>query len=60
VPGLEPPSEQVRGQRATIVRTAGDQVTVRQPNLGRSLLTIVGILADAMALYMAAIGGAIG
>jgi hypothetical protein len=48
---LEPRSDQVRGQRATIVRTAGDRVMVRQPDSVRSMLALVGIAAGAFALY---------
>jgi hypothetical protein len=60
IAALEPRSDQARGRRTTFVRAAGDQVTVRQPHLGRSLVVIVGILAAAMALYAAALGGALG
>jgi hypothetical protein len=48
----EPRAAPVRGWRTTVVRTAGDQVSVRQENLEGSLF-LIGVLVGALALLSA-------
>ena len=49
---MDPGGAPIRGWRTTVVRTAEDQVSVREPNLEGSLF-VVGLLAGAMALVAA-------
>jgi hypothetical protein len=49
---MDPRAAPVHGRRTTVVRTAGDQVTVRQENLEASFF-LIGLLVGALALLSA-------